>query len=68
MLLDIVELADLVPPSTARSWRASEQGRPLLQLRLGKLDVRYSISEDDRSLTIEHVIIPEDDTELEKTA
>jgi hypothetical protein len=68
MLLDIVELADLVPPNTARSWRASEKGRPLLQLRLGKLDVRYSISEEERSLTLEHVIVPEEVTELEKTA
>ena len=65
MLLDIVELADLVPPSTARSWRASEQGRPLLQLRLGKLDVRYSISEESRTLTIEHVIVPGETEELE---
>jgi hypothetical protein len=68
MVEDIAELADLMPPSTARSWRATEQGPHLLQLRLGKLDVRYSISEEARSFTIEHVIVPEENEELEKTA
>ena len=63
MLQDIAELADLVPPSIARSWRASEQGPNLLQLRLGKVDVRYSISEDERTLTVEHVIAPDEDLE-----
>jgi hypothetical protein len=35
-----------------------------MALRLGKLDVRYCIAEDDRTLTIEHVIVPEDDQKL----
>jgi hypothetical protein len=64
MLQDIAELADLVPPSVARSWRVGENGANLMQLGLGKLDVRYSIAEDDRTLTIEHVIVPEDDKEM----
>jgi mRNA-degrading endonuclease RelE of RelBE toxin-antitoxin system len=68
MLQDIAELADLVPPSVARSWRASEQGPQLLQLRLGKVDVRYSIAEDDRTLTIEHVIVPEEEEKMGQTA
>jgi hypothetical protein len=66
MLQDIAELADLVPPSVARSWRASEHGPHLLQLRLGKVDVRYGISEEERTLTVEHVIVPEDDREMEQ--
>ncbi len=66
MLQDIAELADLLPPSTARSWR--EQGPHLLHLRLGRFDVRYSISEDDRALTIEHVIVPEEDAEPPRPA
>jgi mRNA-degrading endonuclease RelE of RelBE toxin-antitoxin system len=64
MLQDIAELADLVPPSVARSWRAGENGLNLMALKLGKLDVRYCIAEDDRTLTIEHVIVPEDDQKL----
>ena len=64
MLQDIAELADLVPPSVARSWRAGENGLNLMALKLGKLDVRYCIAEDDRTLTIEHVIVPEDDQKM----
>jgi hypothetical protein len=64
MMQDIAELADLLPPSTSRAF--GELGPHLLQLRLGKYDVRYSISENDRTLTIEHVIVP-DDEELPRT-
>lgn len=60
MLQDIAELADLVPPSTGRSWTASDAGA-LLQLQLGRISVRYSISEENRTLTIEHVIVPSED-------
>ena len=59
MLQDIAELADLVPPSTGRAWTASD-GSSLLQLQLGRINVRYSISEATRTLTIEHVIPPDD--------
>src|SRR5205807_5069537 len=41
MLQDIAELADLVPPSTGRAWNASD-GSSLLQLQLGRINVRYS--------------------------
>ena len=68
MLQDIAELADLVSPIIARSWRASEEGPTLTALHLGKVDVRYSISEEERTLTIEHVILPEDDEAMDRTA
>lgn len=64
MLADIAELADLVPAHTAEAWRSSGP-LPLLQLQLGRVSVRYSISEDDRTLAVEHVIAP-DDLELER--
>lgn len=60
MLNDIAELADLVPPSTARGWTGNES-TCLLNLHLGRVLVRYSITEDDRTLTLEHVVIPDDD-------
>ena len=63
MLHDIAELADLVPPLTARSWGAGHS-TPLLQLQVGRVNVRYSISEQNRTLSIEHVILPEDEEEL----
>jgi mRNA-degrading endonuclease RelE of RelBE toxin-antitoxin system len=58
MLQDIAELADLVPPATGRSWMAGV-GETLLKLRMGKVDVRYSLSQESRTLTIEHVIVPD---------
>ncbi len=60
MLQDIAELADLVPPSTARGWIGDESSC-LLNLHLGRVLVRYSITEDDRTLTLQHVVIPGDD-------
>ena len=67
MLQDIAELADLVPPSTGRAWTASD-GSTLLQLQLGRVSVRYSISEENRTLTIEHVIVPQEEpADLEPT-
>ncbi len=63
MLQDIAELADLVPPTTGRSWTMT--GTQLLQLQLGRVTVRYSISEESRTLTIEHVILLDD--ELDQT-
>lgn len=58
MLQDIAELADLVPPNTGQTWN-SAQGAGLLQIQMGRVSVRYSINEESRTLTIEHVIIPE---------
>jgi mRNA-degrading endonuclease RelE of RelBE toxin-antitoxin system len=60
MLQDIAELADLVPPSTARGWSGNDPGS-LLHLHVGRVSVRYSINEESRTLTIEHVIVPEDE-------
>ena len=59
MLQDIAELADLVPPSTARNWIPGDTR--LLQLQMGRVNVRYSINEESRTLTIEHVIVPGDE-------
>jgi hypothetical protein len=66
MVEDISELADLVPPSTGHPWVPSD-GATLLQLRLGKVDVRYSISEERRTLTIEHVNVVGAQVDLEQT-
>ena len=66
MLQDIAELADPVPPSSAQSWTASDAAS-LLQLQLARITVRYSISEESRTLAIEHVILPADSADdLEK--
>lgn len=65
MLQDIAELADLVPPGTAESWR-SVGNSPLLQLQLGRVCVRYSISEESRTLAVEHVIVPEEQAAFER--
>jgi len=59
MLNDIAELADLVPPQTAEAWRVSGS-LPLLQLQLGRISVRYSINEENRTLAVEHVIVPDE--------
>ena len=58
MMQDIAELADLMGPSSD-SWHAG-QTNPLLLLTMGRVNVRYSISEENRTLTIEHVIVPEE--------
>ena len=60
MLQDIAELADLVPPSTAESWRVAGKS-PLLQLQLGRVCVRYSINEESRTLAVEHVVALDED-------
>jgi hypothetical protein len=66
MLEEITELADLTPPNTGRVWVAS--GAPqLLTLQIGRVCVRYSISEDTRTLAIEHVIVLEDEEPLWRT-
>lgn len=59
MLRDIAELADLVPPEAGQSWQRGESS-PLLQLQLGRVNVRYSISLENRTLAVEHVIVLEE--------
>lgn len=60
MLNDIAELADLLPPSCARGW-VGDESSSLLNLHLGRVLVRYSITEQDRTLTLRHVVIPGED-------
>jgi hypothetical protein len=64
MLQDIAELADLVSPGTAQNWK-SDGTATLLQLQMGRVNVRYSVDEESRTLTLEHVIVPGE--ELEET-
>ena len=67
MLEEITELADLTPANTGTTWVAA--GAPqLLTLQLGRVCVRYSISEDTRTLSIEHVIVLEEDEDLLRSA
>jgi mRNA-degrading endonuclease RelE of RelBE toxin-antitoxin system len=60
MLNEIAELADLMPVETSRSW-----GEKLLSLNIGRVSVRYTISEETRTLCIEHVVPPPE--ELDQT-
>jgi mRNA-degrading endonuclease RelE of RelBE toxin-antitoxin system len=60
MLVEISELADVMPVETSRSW-----GEKLLHLNIGRVSVRYSISEESRTISIEHVIAPRE--ELDQT-
>jgi hypothetical protein len=57
MLTEIAELANVMPPETSRAWGTDGQ-KHLLQLRLGRLSLRYSINEHTRTLGVEHVIAP----------
>jgi hypothetical protein len=66
MLQDITELADLTPPNVPQTWMSGATP-PLLTLQMGRVCVRYSISEESRTLTIEHVIWLDDETPLPKT-
>jgi hypothetical protein len=65
MLQEIAQLADLAPANTSAAWESSG-ARQLLSLELGRVCVRYSISEDTRTLAIEHVILLPDEG-LERT-
>ena len=67
MIEEITELADLTPPNTGHVWIESGAS-PLLTLQLGRIFVRYSISEDTRTVTIEHVVLLDDDTPLERAS
>jgi hypothetical protein len=66
MLHDITELVDLTPTNTGKMWTAGSEPL-LLYLRVGRVRVSYSISEDTRSLTIEDVIPLDDEEPLGKT-
>lgn len=57
MMQDIAELADLMPAPNRHAW--DDASSPLLQLQMGRVTVRYSIDEETRTLTIQHVIVPE---------
>ena len=59
MLQDIAGLADLAPPEAGQSWQRVGSS-PLLQLQLGRVNVRYSISQENRTLAVEHVIVLEE--------
>jgi hypothetical protein len=60
MLLDIAELADLAPITAPVAGFS-----PLLHIQIGRLSVRYRISEERRELAVEQVIPPEE-PELER--
>jgi len=60
MIQEITELTDLTPTNTGHVWIA-HGAPPLLTLQLGRIYVRYSISEDTRTVTIEHVVLLDDD-------
>lgn len=58
MMEDIADLADATPLDAGGTWRSGD-GRQLLHLRLGRIDVRYSIGDESRTLTIEHMVVPQ---------
>jgi len=66
MLQDITELADLTPPNVAQTWM-SGHAPPLLSLQLGRVCVRYTISEESRTLTVHHVIGQDDSKPIGRT-
>ncbi|HZR10755.1 MAG TPA: hypothetical protein VFA79_19365 [Myxococcales bacterium] len=59
MLEEIAEIAASTPVGLAHAWNTSFN-RPLLQLRLRRTTVRYAIDEDTRTMSVEHVVTPED--------
>ena len=65
MLEEITELASISPPRPDNSWLSG--ALPLFTLQLGRVCVRYSISDESRTLSIEHVIFLDDEEPLEKT-
>ena len=66
MLHDITELADLTPPNVGQTWMAGGTP-PLLTLQLGRVHVRYSISEESRTLTIHHITGQDDEEPFGQT-
>ena len=55
MLGDITELVDLTPANTGEMWVAGA-APVMFNLRVGRVQVRYTISVDTRSLTIQDVV------------
>ncbi|HEY6948474.1 MAG TPA: hypothetical protein VI297_06620 [Gemmatimonadales bacterium] len=66
MLEEIAEIAAHSPPVTAHTWIAPFS-RPLMQLRLGRVSVHYAIDADTRTLSVEHVVVPDGEQDLEST-
>jgi mRNA-degrading endonuclease RelE of RelBE toxin-antitoxin system len=64
MLEEIAEIAASAPVGLAHAWNLSFN-RPLLQLSLGRITVRYAIDEDTRTISVEHVVIPENGVDRE---
>ena len=65
ILEEITELASISPPRPDNSWLSG--ALPLLTLQLGRVCVRYSISDESRTLSIEHVIFLDDEEPLGQT-
>jgi hypothetical protein len=66
MLQDITELADLTAPNVPQTWM-SGAAPMLLTLQLGRVIVRYSISEESRTLTIHHITGEDDEAPFGQT-
>jgi len=66
MLHDITELVDLTPANTGQMWVAGA-APAIFNLRVGRVQVRYTISVDTRSLTIQDVIPLDDEEPLGRT-
>lgn len=66
MLEEIAEIAALSPAVATHTWITSFS-RPLLQLRLGRVSVHYAIDEETRTLSVEHVVVPDGEQDLEST-
>jgi mRNA-degrading endonuclease RelE of RelBE toxin-antitoxin system len=64
MLEDIAEIAASTPAGLAHAWNTSFN-RPLLQLRLGRTTLRYAIDEDTRTISVEHVVVPDEGADRE---
>jgi len=60
MLEEITELTSITPPRPDNGWMSGATP-PLLTLQLGRVCVRYFISEESRTLSIEHVIFLDDE-------
>ena len=59
MLEDIAEIAASAPAGLAHAWNTAFN-RPQLQLRYGRITVLYAIDEDTRTISVEHVVVPEE--------
>ena len=66
MLHDITELVDLTPANTGQMWVAGATPA-MFNLRVGRVQVRYTISVDTRSLTIQDVVPLEGEEPLGRT-